>query len=114
MKRFLCFLLFLSLFLIFSFSQKPSLNVKSLSTNTPIKVVKKENIRVPIVVVDATVTNNKGDIVTGLKKGNFKLYENGKLQNLNSVILDRSPLNVILMCEATPIFYFIRDDLFEA
>ncbi len=113
-KIFSVFLILTSLVFISFAENEISLSNKKIKGNIPFKVVKKENVKVPIVVVDATVVNKKGDIVTGLKKGNFKLLEDGKLQKLNSVLLDRSPLNVILMCEATPIFYFIKDDLFEA
>src|SRR5512135_2793826 len=39
---------------------------------------------VPVVLVDAVVTNNHGEPVTGLKQTDFQIFEDGKEQTLAS------------------------------
>ncbi|HEY6339699.1 MAG TPA: VWA domain-containing protein [Candidatus Sulfotelmatobacter sp.] len=39
---------------------------------------------VRLVLVDVVVTNGKGDAVTGLKKGDFEVLEDGRLQNVST------------------------------
>ena len=59
-----------------------------------------EKIESNIVNVDAVVYNKKsGQIVTGLKKENFVIYENGVKQNLSSFATPESPITVSLVVE---------------
>ena len=53
-----------------------------------------------IVNVDAVVYNKKtGQIVTGLKKENFAIFENGVKQNMSSFATPESPITVSLVVE---------------
>ncbi len=59
-----------------------------------------EKVESNIVNVDAVVYNKKsGQIVTGLKKENFVIYENGIKQTLSSFATPESPITVSLVVE---------------
>jgi len=59
-----------------------------------------EKVEANIVSVDAVVYNKKsGQIVTGLKRENFVIYENGIKQNLSSFATPESPITVSLVVE---------------
>jgi len=53
-----------------------------------------------IVSVDAVVINKKtGHIISGLKKENFAIFENGVKQNISSFLTPESPITVTLLLE---------------
>src|SRR5687767_9506389 len=53
-----------------------------------------------IVNVDAVVINKKtGHIISGLKKENFAIFENGVKQNISSFLTPESPITVTLVLE---------------
>lgn len=53
-----------------------------------------------IVNIDATVINKKtGQIVTGLKKENFAIFENGVKQNISNFATPEAPITVSLVLE---------------
>ena len=59
-----------------------------------------EKIATNIVNVDAVVINRKtGQIVTGLKKENFAIFENGIKQNMSGFSTPESPITVTLVVE---------------
>lgn len=59
-----------------------------------------EKVDTNIVNVDAVVYNKKtGQIITGLKKENFAIYENGIKQNIASFATPESPITVSLVVE---------------
>jgi VWFA-related protein len=59
-----------------------------------------EKIETNIVDVEAVVYNKKtGQIVTGLKKENFAIFENGVKQNISSFTTPESPITVTLVLE---------------
>lgn len=59
-----------------------------------------EKVESNIVSVDVVVYNKKsGQIVTGLKKENFTIYENGVKQTLSSFATPESPITVTLVVE---------------
>lgn len=59
-----------------------------------------EKIESNIVNVDAVVFNKKtGQVVTGLKKENFAIFENGVKQNISSFATPESPITVTLVVE---------------
>ncbi len=59
-----------------------------------------EKIITNIVNVDAVVVNKKtGQIITGLKKENFAIFENGVKQNLSGFATPDSPITVTLVVE---------------
>jgi VWFA-related protein len=57
-------------------------------------------VETDIVNVDAVVFNKKtGQIITGLKKENFAIFENGVKQNISSFTTPESPITVSLVLE---------------
>jgi len=59
-----------------------------------------ERVESNIVNVDAVVYNKKsGQIVTGLKRESFSIYENGVKQNISSFATPDSPITVTLVVE---------------
>ncbi len=59
-----------------------------------------EKIETNIVTVDAVVLNRKtGQIVNGLKKENFAIFENGIKQNISSFATPEAPITVALVVE---------------
>ena len=57
-------------------------------------------VETDIVNVDAVVFNKKtGQIITGLKKENFAIFENGIKQNVSSFATPESPITVTLVLE---------------
>ncbi len=59
-----------------------------------------EKVEANIVNVDAVVMNKKtGQIISGLKKENFIVYENGVKQNLSSFATPEAPITVSLVVE---------------
>lgn len=59
-----------------------------------------ERIDTKVVNVDAVVYNKKsGQIITGLKKGNFAVFENGVKQEVSSFAEPESPITVTLVVE---------------
>lgn len=59
-----------------------------------------ERIDTKVVNVDAVVYNKKsGQIISGLKKGNFAIFENGVKQEVSSFAEPESPITVTLVVE---------------
>lgn len=59
-----------------------------------------EKVESNIVNVDAVVYNKKsGQIISGLKKENFTIYENGVKQNVSNFATPESPITVTLVVE---------------
>ncbi len=59
-----------------------------------------EEVKTDLVNVDAVVFNKKtGQIITGLKKENFAIFENGVKQNISSFTTPESPITVSLVLE---------------
>ncbi len=59
-----------------------------------------EKIDTNIVSVDAVVINQKtGSIITGLRKENFAIFENGVKQNISSFSTPEAPITVTLVVE---------------
>ncbi|MBP6002895.1 MAG: VWA domain-containing protein [Pyrinomonadaceae bacterium] len=59
-----------------------------------------EKIETNVVSVDAVVINKKtGQIISGLKKGNFAIFENGVKQEISNFATPESPITVTLVVE---------------
>jgi Ca-activated chloride channel homolog len=59
-----------------------------------------ERVETKLVNVDAVVYNKKsGQIIAGLKKGNFAIFENGVKQEISSFAEPESPITVTLVVE---------------
>jgi hypothetical protein len=59
-----------------------------------------EKIETNVVDVDTVVYNKKtGQVITGLKKENFAIFENGVKQNITSFSTPEAPITVTLLVE---------------
>ena len=54
---------------------------------------------VPVVNVDAVVTDNDGNYVTGLKKENFRILEDGAPQEITNFSTGDAPFTVVMLME---------------
>ena len=76
-----------------------------------------EKVESNIVNVDAVVYNKKtGQIITGLKKENFAIFENGVKQNISSFATPEAPITVTLVVEYskwTELFGSAQGGMFE-
>jgi VWFA-related protein len=68
-------------------------------------------VEVPEVTVDVGVLLQKnGQFVPNLKPGNFRVYEDGKLQSVTSFKRTEAPISALLLCEfAFSNYHFIYD-----
>jgi len=67
-------------------------------------------VNVPLVNVDALVTTKDGQFVPGLKKDNFKIYEDGVAQTVSNFSQSEAPITAVLLVEfASTNYYFLRD-----
>jgi VWFA-related protein len=69
-------------------------------------------VDVPLVNVDALVATKDGQFVPGLKKENFKVYEDGVPQTVSNFNQSEAPITAVLLVEfAQGDYYFIPDIL---
>jgi VWFA-related protein len=57
------------------------------------------SVEVPLVTLDVVVADNKGDIYTGLKKGNFRVSEDGVPQPITNFSTPEAPITTVLLIE---------------
>lgn len=62
-------------------------------------------VEVPIVTMDAVATTNHGDIITGLKKENFRIFEDGVPQTITSFGPTDAPITMVVVMEFSARFY---------
>jgi VWFA-related protein len=70
-------------------------------------------VNVPLVNVDVLVTTkNGGQFVPGLKKDNFRLFEDGSPQQITNFNVSQAPITAVLLIEfASTNYVFMRDAL---
>ena len=68
-------------------------------------------VDVPVVNVDVSVVLDKNhQFVRGLKPGNFRIYEDGVEQKINTVQIAQTPITAVMLLEfAANSYYFIYD-----
>jgi len=57
------------------------------------------SVEVPLVTLDVVVADDKGDIYTGLKKGNFRVSEDGVPQSITNFSTPDAPITTVLLIE---------------
>ncbi|MGH9564625.1 MAG: hypothetical protein ACRD4I_01450, partial [Candidatus Angelobacter sp.] len=74
------------------------------------------NVTVPEVDIPVLVTTKNGQFVPGLKKDNFKIFEDGVQQNIGSFHESQdAPITAVLLVEfAQTNYYFLQDTLIGA
>lgn len=60
-----------------------------------------------VVNVDAVVTNQDGDILGGLKKQNFRIYEDGVPQTITNFAPTDAPITIVMLMEFSKLAYGI-------
>lgn len=70
-------------------------------------------VNVPEVTVDALVVTKDGQPVTGLKGGNFRVFEDGVPQTLTSFNQTEAPITAVLLLEFAARNYYFMNDMFN-
>src|SRR5216684_4757165 len=69
-------------------------------------------VNVPLVNVDVLVTTKGGQFVPGLKKDNFRLFEDGAQQQISNFNVTPAPVTAVLLVEfASTNYVLLRDTL---
>jgi VWFA-related protein len=63
------------------------------------------SVTVPVVNVDAVVTDDNGNYLTGLKKENFRITEDGAAQAITNFALTDAPITIVLLLEFSRLGY---------
>ncbi len=58
-------------------------------------------VNIPAVTLNLTVTDKDGNLITGLTRDYFKVYEDKKEQTITNFFPDGSPVNVVLLLETS-------------
>ena len=61
----------------------------------------------PVVSVDVVVTDNDGNYLTGLKKENFRLTEDGTVQTITNFGPSEAPITIVVLLEFSKLGYQI-------
>jgi VWFA-related protein len=69
-------------------------------------------VEVPLVTTDVIVATKDGHFIPGLKRGNFRVYENGVAQQITNFSQSEAPVTAVLLVEfAATNYYFMYDAL---
>jgi len=71
-------------------------------------------VNVPLVNVDVMVTTKDGQFINGLKKENFKVYEDGAPQAINNFGQSEAPITAVLLVEFASTNSFMIYDMLNA
>jgi VWFA-related protein len=71
-------------------------------------------LNVPLVNVDVLVTTKNGQFVPGLKKDNFRLFEDGEAQQITNFNVSQAPITAVLLVEYASTRYSFMLEALEA
>ncbi len=71
-------------------------------------------VNVPLVNVDVMVTTKSGQFVPGLKKDNFRLFEDGSQQQITNFNVSKAPITAVLLVEFASTNYSFMIDALRA
>src|ERR1700733_2346422 len=71
-------------------------------------------VNVPLVNVDVLVTTKSGQFVPGLKKDNFRLFEDGSEQQITNFNVAKAPITAVLLIEFADTNYRFMLDALQA
>ena len=63
------------------------------------------SVTVPVVSVDVVITDNNGNFLTGLKKENFRITEDGAAQTITNFAPSDAPITIVLLLEFSKLGY---------
>jgi VWFA-related protein len=64
------------------------------------------SVEVPIVTIDAVATTQHGDLITGLKRDNFRIVEDGQPQTITNFAPTDAPLTIVMLMEFSSRGYY--------
>jgi len=79
-----------------------------------VEAVTNVSVNIPTVMVNLVVTDKKGNLITGMTKDMFKVYEDGKPQEITNFFTDQSPISVVLLLESSRLISGIERDFWDA
>jgi VWFA-related protein len=62
------------------------------------------SVEAPVVNVDLVVTDQEGNILTGLKKENFRILEDGQAQTITNFAPTDAPITIVMLMEFSGLF----------
>jgi VWFA-related protein len=63
------------------------------------------SVTVPVVNLDVVVTDNDGNYLTGLKKENFRVSEDGTVQTISNFAPSEAPITIVVLLEFSKLGY---------
>src|ERR1700733_10254170 len=63
------------------------------------------SVTVPVVSVDAVVTDNNGNYLKDLKKENFRISEDGTVQTITNFAPSEAPITIVLLLDFSKLGY---------
>src|SRR6202158_4309994 len=63
-------------------------------------------IEVPVVTLDVIATTSHGDLLTGLKKENFRVIDDGAAQTISNFGTSDAPITIVLLMEFSSRGYY--------
>jgi VWFA-related protein len=72
------------------------------------------SVNIPTVTLNLTVTDKDGNLVTGLTREYFKVYEDGQPQEITNFFRDDSAVSVVLLMESSRLISGIEQDFYYA
>lgn len=71
-------------------------------------------VEIPAVSVNVVVTDRKGNLITGLSRENFKVFDEGVEQEVTNFFPDKSAVSVVLLMESSRIITSLETDFWDA
>jgi len=78
-------------------SQPPVQQAPATSPQEPQQGGVSISVEVPIVTLDAVATTQHGDLITGLKRDNFRIIEDGQPQTITNFAPTDAPLTIVML-----------------
>lgn len=96
-------LLFLSIVILITLTK-----AQDLTDDAPIKV------NTLLLNIPVTVSDKNGHYITGLKKEDFSVYQNGKKQQIDYFLDDEAPMNIAILLDTSASTRFVLGDIQKA
>jgi VWFA-related protein len=87
-------------------SQPPVQQAPATSPQEPQQGGVSISVEVPIVTLDAVATTQHGDLITGLKRDNFRIIEDGQPQTITNFAPTDAPLTIVMLMEFSSRGYY--------
>ncbi len=71
-------------------------------------------VQTPLVMVNVVVTDEKGNLVRGLEKEHFRVFDEGVEQKVTNFFTEKAPINVVLAMECSQVITGLETDFWDA